>query len=75
MTMQSSGKRLAAATLSSLKSGVFFIPAILILAQLRGLSGIQEAQPVSDLMAFLSSIPFAIHYFKKLPEEPEEKSA
>lgn len=74
MTMQSSGKRLAASTMSVLKSGVYFIPTILILVQLRGLAGIQEAQPVADLLAFLSAIPFGLYYFHKLPRQNGEDS-
>lgn len=69
MTMQSSGKRLAASAMSALKNGVYFIPAILILANLRGLAGIQEAQPVADVLSFLSAIPIGIYYFRKLPRE------
>jgi putative MATE family efflux protein len=72
MTMQSSGRKMAASVISALKSGVYFIPAILLLAHFRGLSGIQEAQPLSDILAFLTSIPFAIHYFRSLPKTEEE---
>jgi Na+-driven multidrug efflux pump len=72
MTMQSSGRKMAASVISALKSGVYFIPAVLLLAHFRGLSGIQEAQPLSDILAFLTSIPFAIHYFRSLPKTEEE---
>jgi Na+-driven multidrug efflux pump len=74
MTMQSSGRKMAASVISALKSGVYFIPAILLLTHFRGLSGIQEAQPVADILAFLTSIPFAIHYFRSLPKTAEEEA-
>ncbi|HAG69407.1 MAG TPA: MATE family efflux transporter [Lachnospiraceae bacterium] len=69
MLMQSTGQRLAAAVLSALRGGVFFIPALLILSRLRGLYGIEEAQPVAFLLAVLPAIPVAYLFFKRMPEE------
>ncbi len=46
MLLQSTGKRLHASLLSSLRNGLLFIPLLLILSSLRGLAGIQEAMPV-----------------------------
>lgn len=68
MLFQSTGKRLGASILSSLRSGLLFIPALLILSHLRGLSGIQEAQPVSLLFSLPLTIPFGIVFFKRLPK-------
>lgn len=67
MLFQSTGKRLGASILSSLRSGVLFIPALVLLANYRGLTGIQEAQPLSLLISLPITIPFAIHFFHKLP--------
>ncbi len=72
MLYQSTGKRLGASILSSLRSGLFFIPALLILADLRGLSGIQEAQPVSLLLSLPVTIPFGVVFFSMLPHGDEE---
>lgn len=69
MLMQSTGQRLSASLLSSLRSGVFFIPLLLILAKIRGLSGIQEAQPLAYVLAFIPSLLFAVWFFRKLPKE------
>lgn len=68
MLFQSTGMRLGATLLSALRNGILFIPTLLILAHVRGLSGIQEAQPLSLLMAFPVTVVFAIRFFKKLPE-------
>lgn len=79
MLFQSTGKRLGASLLSSLRSGVVFIPVLMILSSLRGLSGIQEAQPISLLISLPVTIPFALHFFRSLPAEdkpadpPKEK--
>ena len=67
MLFQSTGKRLGATLLSSMRSGLLFIPLLLILAHYRGLSGIQEAQPIALALSFPLTVPFAIWFFKKLP--------
>ena len=72
MLYQSTGKRLGASILSSLRSGLFFIPALLLLSHFRGLSGIQEAQPVSLLFSLPVTIPFGMIFFKKLPHGDAE---
>lgn len=74
MLYQSTGKRLGASILSSLRSGLFFIPALLLLSHFRGLSGIQEAQPVSLLFSLPVTIPFGVVFFKKLPHGDAEET-
>ena len=69
MMLQSTGHRLQASIMSSLKSGVIFIPVLVILATWRGLAGIQEAQP----LAYILNVPPAIYlmfwFFKRMPSE------
>lgn len=69
MTMQSTGQKLAASLLSSLRSGLIFIPSLLILAHFRGIAGIQEAQPLSFMITVVPTIMFALHFFRKMPKE------
>jgi len=69
MLYQSTGHRLGASFMSSARSGLFFIPALLILSRLRGLNGIQEAQPVAYLLAVPMSAAFIIHFMRSLPKE------
>jgi len=52
MGFQSTGQKLLATISSSLRSGLLFIPTILILSRIRGLSGIQEAQPIAFVLTF-----------------------
>ena len=75
MTLQSTGSRLAASVLSSMRSGLFFMPLVLILSRLRGLAGIQEAQPLAYLLATLWSLVFMRRFFGKIPLEDEEDMA
>lgn len=66
MLFQSTGQKMGASLLSSMRSGLFFIPAIIILARLRGLSGIQEAQPAAYLLSCIPAYIMGIWYFKRL---------
>lgn len=67
MLFQSIGKSGRASFLAALRSGVFFIPLILILPKIFGIRGIEIAQPVSDILTFLVSLPFLIIFLRKLP--------
>lgn len=69
MLYQSTGQKLGAVILSLLRGGLIFIPAILILARLRGLYGIQEAQAVAFAGVFLPSFLFLWHLFQQMPRE------
>lgn len=69
MGYQSIGEKLLACFASSLRSGILFIPTLLILKNVRGLSGIQEAQPLSFVFAFFVSIFLCRIYLKKLKPE------
>lgn len=72
MMFQSTGKRLGAAVLSSLRSGLFFIPALLILSHLRGLYGIEEARPIAFVLGFVPSLFLMVWFFRSLPKETPE---
>ena len=56
MGFQSTGARLLASFSSSLRSGLLFIPMLLVFSKLRGMSGVQEAQPVSFVLTFFVCI-------------------
>ncbi len=72
MLYQSTGNKKGAWILSSLRSGLFFIPLLIILANIRGLAGIQEAQPLSTLLAFIPSVLMGRSFFARLPEADED---
>ena len=52
--------------LSCLRSGALFIPSLLLMAWWRGLAGIQEAQPLSQLLSVPVAIWFAVRFFRQL---------
>ncbi len=74
MAFQSTGKRLGATLLSSMRSGVFLIPALYIMASWRGLAGIQEAQPVAYVLASGAAVLFAVWFFRNMPREDTRKA-
>ncbi len=59
------GFSLWASVLASCRQGIFFVPIILLLPRAVGLLGVQMAQPLSDLLTFLVSIPFGLVFLKK----------
>ncbi len=69
MQLQSTGQKFSASLLSSLRSGVYFIPAIVLLAKYRGLAGIQEAQPLAFFISAITSLFFMVWFFRKLPQQ------
>ena len=71
MMMQSTGNKLAASILSCLRNGLLFIPSLLILSSIRGLSGIQEAQPLAFVLAVLPTLYVVFRFFRRLPQEDE----
>ncbi len=66
MTFQSTGQAASATFLAMCRQGVFFLPLILILPRLFGITGVEVAQPIADLCTCLTCVPFAIAFMKKL---------
>jgi len=73
MLLQSTGKKLTAAFTAMLRSGLYFIPVLLIMSEWKGLFGVQAAQPIADVLSFLTAIPLVLWFFRTLPEEKESK--
>ena len=60
-----------ATVLASSRQGIFYVPLIFILPALFGLTGVQMAQPMSDLCTFFLCIPFQIWFFRKVINKAE----
>lgn len=75
MLYQSIRKAGISSFLSLLRSGLYFIPLLLIGSQFWGLAGIQLAQPLTDLLNGLTCIPFMLHFLYKTPDTTSQKSA
>ena len=66
MMQQSTGQTLPATFNSVARQGLFFIPSVLILPFFLDALGLQMAQSVADLAAFLVSVPIHIVILRKL---------
>ena len=77
MMFQSIGKSGRALFLSALRTGLCFVPLIEVLPLYLGLTGIEIAQPVSDITAAMISVPFAVSFLRQLKarKEPGEIQA
>ena len=66
MMLQSIGKGMKASVTASARSGIFFIPLILILPRIFGLQGVEAAQAVADVLSVSVSIPLAASELNKM---------
>ena len=69
MLFQSIGYRFNATFLSSLRNGLVFIPILIVFSIVWGLTGIQIAQAVADVITSIVCIPFTINFFKNIPKD------
>ncbi len=69
MLFQSIGKSVQATFLSSIRSGIVFIPVLWIFSRCFGLPGIQSAQVVADIISAMVTLPMVILLFRSLPED------
>ena len=58
-----------ATLLSVCRNGLFFLPALLLLPLWLGMTGVQMAQAVADVLTFLLCIPYAVWINRKLKNE------
>lgn len=65
MLYQSIGAAGLSSVLSLLRSGLAFIPTLIVTTGLFGLVGIQISQPIADILTGLISVPFIIHFLRK----------
>ena len=62
-----------ASFLAAARQGLFFIPLIVWLPGLWGLSGVQFAQALADGATFLLSAPFLVYFFRKAVDNKSGK--
>ena len=66
MMTQVIGRTVPATFLATARQGLFFIPAVLILSGLIGVTGIQLAQPIADIGTLLCAIPIQLKILKEM---------
>jgi putative MATE family efflux protein len=67
MLFQSTGKSRIASFTATLRSGLYYIPSLIILPMFLGITGIECSQMVSDCLTSLTCLPFALSFFRDLP--------
>lgn len=65
MLYQSIRKPGISSLLSLMRSGLMFIPTLIITTQFLGIVGIQVSQPLADILTGLFSVPFVIVFLRK----------
>ena len=66
MLLQTIRKPLRANILAAARSGLFFIPFVIVLPKFLGLFGVEIAQTVSDICAFAITLPIAWSAFRDM---------
>ena len=72
MMTQTIGKAVRASFLAIARQGLFFIPAVLILPRIFGITGLLLAQPTADVITFLFAIPLQISLLKEMTRESKQ---
>ena len=75
MMMQNLGHSVKATVLAIARQGLLFIPLILVMPRILGLTGAITAQPASDLFSFLISLPLLAPELRKLKKQGTEAAA
>lgn len=86
MMLQACGQSLMASIVASCRQGVCLIPLLLTLPYFMGVTGVQIAQPISDVITLIVSLVFGLYFLNKMkkmetvsvktaekPEEAEQK--
>lgn len=66
MMLQSIGRGFKASVTASARNGIFFIPLILILPRVFGLTGVEMTQAAADVLSAALCIPLAVSELKKM---------
>lgn len=73
MTFQATGQKKSATFTAMLRSGLYYIPLLLVLSKYFGETGLILTQPISDVLTFITVLPFIVVFIKRLGNTKEEK--
>lgn len=69
MYLQNIRKTMSALLVATARQGLFFLPMLIIGAKYWGLTGIIVAQPLSDILSFLMTLPLCLGALKEHPSK------
>lgn len=73
MTFQSVGKSVRAFFLACCQNGLIFIPVLLVLSKIMGVTGIEISQPVAYVTSAVISVPFLLTFLRQLKSAQNKK--
>ena len=68
MMLQTIGKSFWASFLAMARQGIMFIPLILVLPKIFGLTGVLVSQTFADILSFAVAVPIQLRVLKELKE-------
>ena len=68
MTQQTMGWMFSASALAMARQGLFLVPLVLVLPRIFGLTGLELAQPISDVLTLCLAIPLQIRVLRHLAQ-------
>lgn len=72
MMLQSVGKAVPATLLAASRQGLMFLPPLYLLSHFFGLTGMELAQPVADVLSFALAVPLTIHFLRETKRQQAE---
>ncbi len=66
MMLQAVGKTFGASLLAASRNGVLFLPPLYLLSHYFGITGLQLAQPLADVLSALLAIPLTVRFLKEI---------
>ena len=74
MLLQALGKAFPAALIAAARQGLCFIPVVLLLPRVWGLTGLCVSQAVADILTFFLTLPFLIRTLRDLRAAKQRKA-
>jgi len=75
MSLQCTGHSAKATFLALCRQGIYYIPLILVLPGVAEVTGVQLAQPISDFLTFVTSVPFYIWFLRHLKRMEQQEGS
>ena len=69
MMHQASGFAWRATFLACTRQGIYFLPLIIVLPRMFGMTGVEITQTVSDVFSFATSLPFLYYFLQRLKDQ------
>ena len=66
MMLQAVGKTFGASLLAASRNGILFLPPLYLLTYWFGITGLQLAQPIADLLSALLAVPLTINFLREM---------